>query len=313
MGSDIAETATIGIAGAGVIGASWATCFLAHGFAVRSWDPLDEDGEYIQAFVARSIDDVPGCWPEGERGTLTVHPDIATMEMGCDMIIENAPERLETKVDLLAHIDRVAGPHVIIASSTSSLLLSDISRDCEHKERVVISHPFNPPHMLPLVEMFGIDQHHVDHAARLFRGAGKHPVVMKKEMTGHITNRLTSALFREALYILEQGVATAEDIDACIANGPGVRWALMGPFMSYHLSGGPGGIAHYLKHLGPSQVHRWKDHGTPDMTDEFVAHVIDEVMQSTDGRSVDEIAAWRDAGLKGVLDVKQNLKYADED
>jgi len=182
---------------------------------------------------------------------------------------------------------------------------------------VIIAHPFNPPHLLPLVELFGTDADVVERAAELFRSCGKRPVIMKKEMIGHIANRLTSALFREALYVLEQGVASAEDIDACIAEGPGLRWALMGPFMGYHLGGGlpsgdnPGGIEHYMKHLGPSQVKRWADHGTPAMTDDFVARVIDEVREATHGEDIPHMIERRDRMLGALLKLKADHKPED--
>lgn len=298
------QSTTIGIAGAGLIGASWAACFSAHGFDVRAWDPADGAEDRMHVFLAQAVDAVPGALPPEQRGAITFHNDMADMVSGCALIMENAPEREEIKVELLAELDGLAPPDAIIASSTSSLLLSRIAADCTNKDRVIIAHPFNPPHLLPLVELFGTHGPTVERASGLFRAAGKRPVTLKKEMIGHIANRLTSAMFREALYIMEQDVASAEDIDACIAEGPGLRWALMGPFMGYHLGGGDGGIDHYMKHLGPSQVKRWADHGTPDMTDEFVERVIGEVKAATHGESIPDMVARRDKLLAALLELK---------
>jgi len=295
---------TIGIAGAGLIGASWATGFAAYGFPVRVWDPAPETGAYLADFVDAAIRDVPGGLSPSEQGEITCLPSQAEMVAGCALILENGPEREEVKRTLLRELDSAAPPETIIASSTSSLLLSKIAADCLDKDRVIIAHPFNPPHMLPLVELFGLDAPTVARAAEIFRMAGKHPVTMKKEMIGHVANRLTSALFREALYILEQGVASAEDIDACISEGPGLRWALMGPFMNYHLGGGDGGIAYYMKHLGPSQVKRWADHGTPQMTEDFIQQVIEEVETATHGETIDTMSTRRDQMLQKILEIK---------
>ncbi len=302
---------TVGVAGAGLIGASWAACFMAHGFSVQAWDPAEGAEERLRVFLSSAMDHVPGALPINERGTVTFHQDKADMVSGCALIMENAPEREELKVDLLAELDTLCPPDTIIASSTSSLLLSRIARDCPNRDRVIIAHPFNPPHLLPLVELFGTDTDIVTRAAGMFRACGKRPVTLKKEMIGHIANRLTSALFREALYVLEQGVASAEDIDACIAEGPGLRWALMGPFLGYHLGGGDGGIEHYMKHLGPSQVKRWADHGTPDMNDAFVDQIVDEVKAMTHGESIADISQRRDRMLRALLDMKAGNKLGD--
>ncbi|MBT3556603.1 MAG: 3-hydroxyacyl-CoA dehydrogenase [Rhodospirillales bacterium] len=302
------ESPVIGIVGAGLIGASWAACFAAHGFSVRAWDPADDAEERLYKFLSHSMDTVPGALPIDQHGTVSFHQRMTEMVAGCDLIMENAPEREDVKIGLLAELDDLCSTDTIIASSTSSLLLSRIASDCDNKERVIIAHPFNPPHLLPLVELFGTAPDIVARASTLFQSCGKRPVILKKELIGHIANRLTSALFREALYMLEQGVASAEDIDACISEGPGLRWALMGPFMSYHLGGGEGGIDHYMKHLGPSQVKRWADHGTPEMTDDFVEQIISEVKAATHGDSVADISERRDQMLQALLGMKASAK-----
>ncbi len=305
------STTTFGIAGTGLIGASWATCFSAHGFNVQAWDPADDAEDRFRSFLATATDAVPGALPPDRRGAVSFHTDKVAMVAGCAMVMENAPEREDVKILLLKELDGLCAANTIIASSTSSLLLSRIAADCANKDRVIIAHPFNPPHLLPLVELFGTNPDIVERAAGLFRACGKRPVTLKKEMIGHIANRLTSALFREALYVLEQGVASAEDIDTCIAEGPGLRWALMGPFMGYHLGGGDGGIEHYMKHLGPSQVKRWADHGTPEMTDAFVDQIIDEVKEMAHGESVADMVERRDWMLRTLMAMKADSSQQD--
>ncbi len=305
------DTIIIGIAGVGLIGTSWAACFSAHGFSVKSWDPAEGAEGRLNDFLSHATDAVPGALPPDQRGSVTFYADMSDMVTGCALIMENAPEKEAVKIPLLAELDNVLAPETIIASSTSSLLLSRIAIDCSNKDRVIIAHPFNPPHLLPLVELFGIDPDTVARAADLFRACGKRPVTLKKEMIGHIANRLTSALFREALYVLEQGVASAEDIDACIAEGPGLRWALMGPFLGYHLGGGEGGIEHYMKHLGPSQAARWADHGTPEMSDDFVEQIIEEVKAATHGETIADMIDRRDRLLGALLDLKAGNKADD--
>lgn len=213
---------------------------------------------------------------------------------------ENAPERLDLKIDLLARLDRAAPKGALIASSTSSLLRSRMVRDCADPGRVVIAHPFNPPHLVPLVELVG-EPDACRRAAEFYAAIGKRPVILNREATGHIANRLTAALWREALYIVEQGIADVEDVDAAITAGPGLRWAVMGPFMTYHLGGGAGGIAHYLDHLGPSQMHRWNDLGTPTVDEDLKRQVVGGVDREAAGRTIGQLEQERDRALLAIL------------
>ncbi len=285
----------VAVVATGVIGASWAAYFLAHGMDVATSDPASGAEDYLRAFIERARPDLARLGLTG-NGRLSFLDEVEEAVMDAGFVQENAPEREELKRVLLARLDRAAPPDVIIASSTSSLLRSRMVQDCATPERVIVAHPFNPPHLVPLVELVG-DPAATRWATDFYRATGKRPVVLKREATGHIANRLTAALWRQALYILEQGVAEVEDIDAAVAHGPGLRWAHMGPFMTYHLGGGPGGLRHYMDHLGPSQMRRWQDLGTPTVDEELTRRAVEGVAREAAGRSVEELERERDEAL----------------
>jgi 3-hydroxyacyl-CoA dehydrogenase len=268
---------------------------MANGLDVAASDPGPEAEDYLKRFIERARPDLAQLGLTG-NGTLSFHADQEEAVTDVGLVQENAPEREELKRDLLARLDRAAPPDVVIASSTSSLLRSRMIQDCATPERIIIAHPFNPPHLVPLVELVG-EPGATRWAADFYRAIGKRPVMLKREATGHIANRLTAALFREALYVLEQGIAEVEDIDAAVSYGPGLRWAYMGPFMTYHLGGGPGGLKHYLEHLGPSQVRRWQDLGTPNLNEDLMSRAVEGVLCEAGGRSIEELEAERDEAL----------------
>lgn len=285
----------VAVIGTGVVGASWAAYFLAQGMDVAASDPGPGAENYLGGFIERVRPDLAQLGLTGD-GRLSFHAEAEEAVAEAGFVQENAPEREELKRALLARLDKAAPPGVVIASSTSSLLRSRMVQDCATPERIIIAHPFNPPHLVPLVELVG-DQAATRWAADFYRAIGKRPVVLKREATGHIANRLTAALWREALYILEQGIAEVGDIDAAVAHGPGLRWAHMGPFMTYHLGGGPGGLQHYMEHLGPSQVRRWQDLGTPSMNEELTHRAVEGVLREAAGRPIEELERERDEAL----------------
>ncbi|MBY6263688.1 3-hydroxyacyl-CoA dehydrogenase [Azospirillum sp. 412522] len=290
----------VAVVGCGTVGASWAALFLAHGLDVAATDPAPDAQDRLRRFVDRALAQLAELGCRG-GGRLTFHGALADALEGAGFVQENAPENEETKRRLLADIDGRAAPGVIVASSTSALLRSAIVAGCRSPARHVVAHPFNPPHLLPLVEIVGGDAGVIERAVRFYRSLGRHPVVLNREMPGHIANRLSSALYREAVHLVEQGVASVADIDAAISQGPGLRWALMGPHMTYHLGGGDGGIAHYLEHLGPSQVRRWASLGHPTLGPEVQARIVEGVAEEAGGRTVQDLEAERDRALLGLL------------
>jgi len=252
-----------------------------------------------------------GLGPLDDSRRLTVQRQIDRDIAGVDFIQENCPEDLAVKHMVMAELEQFVRPAVVISSSTSSLLASDIQAKCQHPERVLVGHPFNPPHLLPLVEVVAGRQtasDTVDWATEFYWWVGKYPVRVKKEVIGHIANRLTAALYREAVHIVAEGIGSVADVDAVITHGPGLRWALMGPHLTYHLGGGSGGIQHYLEHLGPTQENRWQELGNPRLTDAVKQQIIEGVLAIAGDQSIDDLAQQRDEGLVQLLKLVEQWK-----
>lgn len=298
-GSEISRVAVVGC---GAIGASWCALFLAHGRDVAAFEP----SAAVRGRAREQIGELLAKLPTGDRtpGTLTLTDTLAEACADAGLVQECGPEVVLLKQQLLAEIDAAAPAGAIVASSTSSLMLSEIAAECPNRQRVIVAHPFNPPHLMPLVELFG-DPDATATAARFYRELGKQPVTLQRETTGHIANRINSAVWRESLYMLEQGIASVEEIDAAMSEGPGLRWALMGPFMTYHLGGGRGGIRHYLAHVGTSHARRWADLGTPVLDEALTQRVIEGVERVAGGRDIAELEAERDALLEAIIELKR--------
>ena len=290
----------VAVIGCGTVGASWAALFLAHGLDVAAYDPSPGAEERLQSFVDHALDQLAELGTR-EKGELRFSGDLTDVLGVADFVQENVLEDEALKRRMLADIDALTAEGVIVASSTSALLRSSIVADCKTPHRFIVAHPFNPPHLVPLVELVGEDEDIVRQAAEFYRTIGRRPVILKREMPGHIANRLSSALYREAVYLVEQGVASVADIDAALCNGPGLRWAVMGPHMTYHLGGGPGGIEHYLAHLGPSQVRRWASLGSPTLSPEVQKQIVEGVAEEAGDRSIQELEERRDRALLEIL------------
>ncbi len=296
-----AEIQQVAVIGAGTIGASWAAYFLARGLDVAVVDPARPEVDVRQAIdgmwpALESLGLPPGADPSRMRFSAAIDARLASAQF----VQENVPEHLPLKQETLRALEEVIGPEAIVSSSASALLASEIQAEARHPQRVLVGHPFNPPHLIPLVEVVGGAQtapEAVRWALDFYRAIGKTPVQVKKEAVGHIANRLTAALFREAVHLVAEGSATVEDIDTIIAQGPGLRWAWQGPFTTYHLAGGSGGIAQYLHHLGPTQELRWQTLGSPQLTTELAAQIVREVEEMMAGLSLTQLAQTRDTGL----------------
>lgn len=310
------EISTIAVVGTGVIGSSWASLFLAAGHSVVACDPspgakdrLARDIEANWASLVRQGAVVEGASPDSWT---FVDGEAAAVE-GADFVQENGPERIEIKNSLYETMDAIAGPNVILASSSSGLKASDIQAACtKHPERVVIGHPFNPPHLIPLVEVVGgaaTSEDSIASAMAFYRDVGKSPIHIRAELPGHVTNRLQAALWREAYWLVEQGVASVSDIDQAIANGPGLRWALLGPFATQSLSGGEAGIAHVLEHLGPPMVEWWKGFETPELSAELSQRVVEGVDEALAGIDKQAMVADRDRLLESLVVAKAEAQH----
>lgn len=278
------EITSVGVIGTGVIGASWAALFAAAGMKVKAADPgpgaeplLHETIQRWWPSLVRQGLVVDGADPE----RVTFHTDPMDAVAQVDFIQESGPERLDIKHEIYRAIDAIAPAPVVIASSSSGLKASEIQTACErYPERVVIGHPFNPPHLVPLVEVVGgkaTTDVAVETAMTFYRTVGRSPIRINLELPGHVTNRLQAALWREAYWLVDQDVCSVADIDRAIASGPGLRWSLLGPFATQHLSGGAAGIAHVLEHLGPPMVEWWDTLQTAEWTDDLKRKVVDGV------------------------------------
>ena len=299
----------IAIVGTGVIGAGWATHFLAQGFDVTATDPAAGAEARLREYIGT-------CWPTVEalglaQGAsperLDFTPDVAQAVQGAIFIQESGPERLDVKHALIASIEAAAEAGAIIASSSSGLSISEIQSKARHPERIVLGHPFNPPYLIPLVEVGGgklTSETHLTEAMAFYASIGKKAIRIRKEVKGHIANRLQVALWQEAISLVQAGVASVEDIDTAISHGPGLRWALLGPFINLHASGGAGGITHLLQHLGASQREWAYDLGRYPETDDYILPIAQGVDAELQGRDLQALLRQRDALLVQLITAK---------
>ncbi|MBP7063876.1 3-hydroxyacyl-CoA dehydrogenase NAD-binding domain-containing protein [Ferrovibrio sp.] len=292
----------IAIIGAGLIGASWAALFTARGHDVLAWDPA---AAARADFAVRTRSMQRQLRPLGlkGKGRIGVVATLAEAVRDAIWIQENGPELIPLKRALYAEIE-AANKRAIIASSTSSFQWSQLSQGMKRPGRLIVAHPFNPPHLVPLVEIYARSKPVADQAFAFYEAMGKVPIRIRREAPGHVANRLASALWREAVNIVAEGIADVADVDKALVEGPGLRWAIQGAHMTYHLGGGPGGIAHYLEHLGPSQEKRWASLGNPKLDASTRQKLIRGVAREAAGRSIADLAAERDAMLLALLKLK---------
>jgi len=296
----------VAVIGAGTIGASWATFFLSKGLEVAIYDPKSDAELGIRAFIDKA-------WPALERlgldnnanpEKLRFHDDPADAVADIAFVQESGPEDLEAKQELYARLERTLEPSTIVASSTSGFMPSELQAGRSGPERYVVGHPFNPPHLIPLVEVIGgpaADPAVVDWTVAFYAGLGKRPIRIEKEMPGHVANRMQAALYREAIHLVLEGVATPTDVDAAIAYGPGLRWSLLGPHALHELAGGPGGMRHQLEHLGPAMSAWWADLGKPSITTSTIDRLV-EAYEAEDPPAIEDLAAERDRLLLALLE-----------
>ena len=296
---DASQVRRAAVVGTGVIGAGWAANFLARGLDVVANDPHPEAEARLRAAVENA-------WPALERVGLAPGASLdrlsfaASLEAaveGADFVQESAPEREGLKTDLMARIDAAAGPDVVIASSSSGLLPSRIQAAAERPGRILIGHPFNPVYLLPLVEVLGGDQTDaaaIEWAMAFYAAIGKKPLKVRREIPGYISDRLQEAIWREALHLVADGVATTDEIDAAITGGPGLRWAFMGPCLTFHLAGGDAGMAHMLEQFGPALKLPWTTLEAPELTPELTQRMVEGTAVQAGGRPVKDWERDRD-------------------
>jgi len=299
----------IAIVGTGVIGASWAAEFLARGLDVVATDPAPKAEANLREYIDEAWKDLTsiGLSKGASRDRLRFTTNMKEALSEADLVQENAPERPDFKIKLYAEMEEVAPVDSLFASSSSGITPSVIQSQCKHPQRVVVGHPFNPPHIIPLVEVVGGSKTSPDaiqQAISFYASIGKKPIHLKKELPGHVANRFQAALYREMLYLIEQGVLSVEDTDAAVCYGPGLRWGVMGQSLQWHLGGGAGGIQHFMDHLMTPLEGMMKALGTPNITPELKQKVIGGVMREAGGRSVDQLAQEENRVLIGLLKLR---------
>ena len=300
------EESQIGVVGAGLIGMSWAGLFSAFGYETTVYDPHLKNVELAtQAIndIWRSLDSLFDNLTSKRPVDFSDQLDALKVST---FIQENCPEDLSLKQEVISDLEKIVSDKTIISSSTSSFLPSELQKGCMRPERIIVGHPMNPPHLIPLVEIVlgKIKNQEIANRAKSFYSCLQRvPVQIKKEMRGHLANRLTAALYREAVYLISEDIADVEDADAVISNGPGLRFALLGPHMNYHLGGGEGGYRHYLEHLGPSQEARWETLGQTPLTPLLKEKLIQGIEKQN--ISMTELKAKRDESLIEILKTKK--------
>ena len=296
----------IAIVGTGVIGASWAAQYLARGLDVVATDPAPN----AEANLRKYIDEA---WPAlttiglsrgAARERLSFAPTMKSALSEADLVQENGPERPDFKIKLFAAMDDATPPDSIIASSSSGITMSVMQSACKRPERCVIGHPFNPPHIIPLVEVVGgakTSPAAIQQAMAFYTAIGKKPILLHKELPGHVGNRLQAALYREVMHLIQQGVLSVADADDAVSWGPGLRWGVMGPSLQWHLGGGPGGIEHFMEHLMDPLAGMIKTLGNPEITPDLKRTIVEGVLQEAGRRSVEQLAHEEDELLVGLL------------
>jgi len=311
LNQDPARVRNITCIGAGPIGGGWAAHFLAQGYQVTSY--LHDASEYdalmrLLETAWASLEQI-GLADNASLDNFQYTTDLAEATENAEFIQESVPEVLKLKQGLYKTLGDIVDANVVIASSTSGLSMTDIQANCATPERTVVAHPFNPPYLLPLVEMIGGENTSAECIAwteRFYKVSGKSPLVMKKEIPGFIATRLQEAIWREALHMVANGEATVEQIDQAVVNGPGPRWALMGPCEIFHIGGGEGGMAYCLDQFGPALKLPWTRLVAPELTAELRQAMIDGCAEMTEGQDFASLSRKMNDGLVKIAKMKQN-------
>ena len=299
----------IAIVGTGVIGASWAAQYLARGFDVVATDPAPNAEANLRKYVDEAWPALTkiGLSPGASRDRLSFATNMKEALSQADFVQENGPERVDFKIKLFADMDEATPVDSIIASSSSGITPSVMQTNAKHPERILIGHPFNPPHIIPLVEVVGgtkTSPEAIQSAIKFYASIGKKPIKLNKELPGHVGNRLQAALYKEIMYLIQDGVLSVSDADDAVSYGPGLRWGVMGPSLQWHLAGGADGIKHFAEHLMPGLFEMIKTLKTPEINDQLKQTLIDGVLGMAGDRSVEQLAQTENEELLGLLKIR---------
>ena len=305
-GEVLARYPEVAVVGAGLIGLSWAALFLANGLRVRVYDPrpeLEEAARQALADASPALRQL-GYTTAGFEQRLRIESDLEAATRDADLVQESGPEQIDFKRECFARLETFAKPEALLFSSTSSLRATQIAREMKDPGRMMVAHPFNPPHVMPLVEIVpgqGTKAEAVQEAVAFYRALGKAPVVLHREVNGFVGNRLQAAVLRESIYLVQQGVVAVEELDTLVKNSLGLRWAAVGPFQGIHLGGGPGGITHFLTHLGPMFEGLFDELGSPRITPETIAQLAQQAEAAYGAMPNPRMASERDRKQLGIL------------
>ncbi|MEM7344922.1 MAG: 3-hydroxyacyl-CoA dehydrogenase NAD-binding domain-containing protein [Chloroflexota bacterium] len=297
----------IGVVGAGTIGASWASYFLARGYQVTVYDPSPTYETYVRDYVENawpSLKELGVMTDDADPDQVAFTQDLAAAVKDVQFIQESVPERIDIKHDVYDQIESAYDPEAVIASSASGLMPSELQKQAKYPARFVLAHPFNPPHLIPLVEVIGgeqTDPSAVNWTVDFYNGCAKQAIRLNKEVPGHVANRLQAAIWREAIHLVAEGVASVSDVDRAVAYGPGLRWAIFGPHLTFHLGGGGYGLDVFIERYRDSFHRWWDDLGNPELTEQVGQLLAAGIEEQEEGRSFEELAAERDRKLVAML------------
>jgi ketoreductase RED1 len=314
--SDVLERySKVAVVGAGVIGASWTAVFLAHGLTVVVNDPRDDVEAVVEGYIGKASPTLQALNLPTQNLTRKLHfePNLERAVAGVDVVQENGPERVELKQDLWARIEPHVPAHALLLSSSSARTASEQSLKMKSAKRLLIGHPFNPPHLIPLVEVVPGDQTEpgaVEDAVAFYQALGKVPRVLRKEIQGFVANRLQRAIFRECCHLVLEGVVTVDELDDIVTSSIGLRWAADGPFRSFHLGGGPGGFAAFFKQFAPGMEAAWKSQAAVTLDAKSQKTIIDQAQASFAAAPLEKLESERDAKQLAILRALASVKAA---
>jgi 3-hydroxyacyl-CoA dehydrogenase len=305
----------IAVVGTGVIGASWATLFLARGFDVLATDPAPNAQANLRRFIDTAWPVIAklGLSPKASPEHLSFATDLRRALADADFVQESAPDDRDLKIRLFVEMDKAAPADSIIASSSAGLTMSVLQSACKHPERCVIAHPLNPPHVIPLVEVVGgakTSPEALQEAMAFYASIGRKPIHIRKEIVGHVANRLQAALYRELAYLIDQDVVDVAAADAAVSWGPGLGWGVMGPHLLLHLGGGACGIRRFMEGVPVPMTAWWNQLGDPELSSKLRQTIIDGTLQEAADRPFEQLARERDDVLLGLIRLRRKVANA---